>query len=421
MKNSRPPELDDIRGWSANTEDFLAQLHRSSELLRDNRSDEARQLLEKAFETREGDAYGQATLALVYFKLGIYPRAVSIYLRLIEEYPSDATLRLNVALVFLKTGQTQKARANLEQAIELRKDYRKAHGYLGLVCQQLGDYKRAREAFENAGANHMASRMARFIEPDRVLVEPVEEDNETADGAKKIEAEIGEFVGGLPFPSVTPSFFQGDNAATEPLPITELVEKSRLPEPLTGNFLVTDSGFLLMNIHEKGFARLDGLEFICAEQLSYKPTKRNYRGRKCEEIFGAHGSPLLEIRGNGRLGFSANGNTYSPISLDGEMAYIREEFVIAFDSELGFENGRMPGTDSILVQFAGTGSFVLATPGEPRSMEVTPERGVVIPARNLIGWFGRMMPRLASNSPFDPSDPAIEMVGEGVVLFGLPK
>ena len=62
-------ELDDTASWAGVTEEFLAQIHRSSDLLSQDRQDEARQLLEAAFESRADDASGQATLALVYFKL----------------------------------------------------------------------------------------------------------------------------------------------------------------------------------------------------------------------------------------------------------------------------------------------------------------------------------------------------------------
>jgi hypothetical protein len=47
------------------------------------------------------------------------------------------------------------------------------------------------------------------------------------------------------------------------------------------------------------------------------------------------------------------------------------------------------------------------------------ERGVLLPARHVVGWFGRLLPRAATATPFETGTPALEIVGEGVVLFCL--
>ena len=63
--------------------------------------------------------------------------------------------------------------------------------------------------------------------------------------------------------------------------------------------------------------------------------------------------------------------------------------------------------------------MVFHTPVPPHSLEVTPDRGVVIPSGGLVGWFGRMLPRKAAPGPFDPELDPLELVGEGVLLFCL--
>ena len=72
-------ELDDINTWSVPTEDLLAHLHQSGELIGKNKSEQARKVLDSAFKLQSDDPMGQATLGLVYLKLGIYPRALTIY------------------------------------------------------------------------------------------------------------------------------------------------------------------------------------------------------------------------------------------------------------------------------------------------------------------------------------------------------
>src|SRR5258708_22018536 len=60
-------------------EDFLFHLYRGSELLQDNCVSEAKEELELALRVQPQDIEGQGLLAVVYFRLGLYPRAIEIY------------------------------------------------------------------------------------------------------------------------------------------------------------------------------------------------------------------------------------------------------------------------------------------------------------------------------------------------------
>src|SRR5262249_14554033 len=60
-------------------EDFLFHLYRGSELLQDNRVHEAKEELEQALTLQPRDPKGQDLLAVVYFRIGHYPRAIQIY------------------------------------------------------------------------------------------------------------------------------------------------------------------------------------------------------------------------------------------------------------------------------------------------------------------------------------------------------
>ena len=99
------------------TEDFLFHLYRGSELLQDNRVHEAKEELEQALKLQPRDAKGQDLLAVVYFRLGLYPRAIEIYEELMRDFPNDASLAQNLSLSYLKTGQPDKARTLLERLV----------------------------------------------------------------------------------------------------------------------------------------------------------------------------------------------------------------------------------------------------------------------------------------------------------------
>ncbi|WP_394850235.1 tetratricopeptide repeat protein [Pendulispora brunnea] len=140
-------------------EEFLFHLFRGSELLQDSRVHEAKEELEQALLLQPRDPKGQDLLAVVYFRIGHYPRAIQIYEQLKRDHPGRASLSLNLALCYLKTGQAQLAREELEEVVRLSPEHRRAWGYLGLAYERLGDYDKAELAFERGGHSAMARRM----------------------------------------------------------------------------------------------------------------------------------------------------------------------------------------------------------------------------------------------------------------------
>ena len=159
------------------TEDFLFHLYRGSELLQDNRVHEAKEELEQALKLQPRDSKGQDLLAVVYFRLGLYPRAIEIYEELMHEFPNDAALAQNLSLSYLKTGQPDKARTLLERLVMTQPDHMRAWAYLGLVHERLGDYEKARGAFERGQQPGMARRMedlllAAAVQPRSLSVAP---------------------------------------------------------------------------------------------------------------------------------------------------------------------------------------------------------------------------------------------------------
>lgn len=155
---SRFPEAPDLP-TETDDEDFLFHLYRGSELLQDGRELEAKEELEQALLRNPGDQKGQDLLALVYFRVGLYPRAIAIYEQLRQKSPRDPALQLNLALCYLKTGQPERARDELEALLEGHTHHPRAWGYLGLCLDRLGDFAQAQAAFEKSGHVHLARRM----------------------------------------------------------------------------------------------------------------------------------------------------------------------------------------------------------------------------------------------------------------------
>lgn len=165
-----PPSSYEVAG-----EDFLFHLYRGSELLQDNRVHDAKAELEQALRFQPSDPKGQDLLGIVYFRLGLYPRAISIYEKLVQSHPEAIEPRVNLALSYLKTGQASAARFELERVVEQNPNHSRAWGYLGLAFQRLGDYERASHAFAAGGHDVMARRlldMAMAASPSAALAAP---------------------------------------------------------------------------------------------------------------------------------------------------------------------------------------------------------------------------------------------------------
>jgi hypothetical protein len=145
-------------------EDFLFHLYRGSELLQDNCVEQAKEELEQALKLQPRDSEGQGLLGIVYFRLGMYPRAIGIYEELIRAWPNEITPKVNLSLCYLKTGQQHQARDVLEDVIQREPDHVRAWGYYGLALERLGDYAKAQAAFERANQPHLALRMQRLLD-----------------------------------------------------------------------------------------------------------------------------------------------------------------------------------------------------------------------------------------------------------------
>lgn len=200
------PTNDSDEPPNSSNEDFLFHLYRGSELLQDNRVHEAKEELERAIQLQPKDSKGQDLLAVVYFRLGLYARAIQIYEQLRRRNKADTALLLNLALCYLKTGQFELARRDLEQLLVLSPTHSRAWGYLGLACERMGDLEQAEYAFKQGGHGPMAKRIASRREPPGASDALPSRSSRDAGGALHRELDAG----GLSFAL--------ENSAAEQLP-----------------------------------------------------------------------------------------------------------------------------------------------------------------------------------------------------------
>ena len=203
---SGPPESerDSLPSNTFAGEDFLFHLYRGSELLQDNHVEQAKEELERALRLQPRDTEGQGLLGVVYFRLGMYPRAIEIYEELIRGWPNEITPKVNLSLCYLKTGQQHQAREVLEDVIQREPHHVRAWGYYGLALERLGELGKAQAAFERAGQPQIARRMQSLLEAQRGQTD--EEGEQQHDEVRRAAADAVQELeggGGQPFGPAT--------------------------------------------------------------------------------------------------------------------------------------------------------------------------------------------------------------------------
>ena len=207
---------------------------------------------------------------------------------------------------------------------------------------------------------------------------------------------------------------------TAPVPLTELAT-ARLIRPEDGNaaFEIGAGGVLIVRVVERILSRTEEVVVSCGD-LSFEPATRRVRGAKSSEPFGADDKHLFIVSGQGYLVAAPAGHTFTAVSLDDDILYLRESLVYAFEQHLRWENGNVPGSSGQMhvVQFRGQGCVAVRSKRPLLSLKLGSDRVVYVEADVLAGWIGRVVPRLVTPAAGGGSSaPFVECSGEGVVLI----
>ncbi|HYQ27112.1 MAG TPA: tetratricopeptide repeat protein [Polyangiaceae bacterium] len=437
----RPAPDSEAPSANFDGEDFLFHLYRGSELLQDNCVSEAKEELELALRVQPQDIEGQGLLGVVYFRLGLYPRAQEIYRDIIRVRPEEVSPRVNLALCYLKTGQSQLARECLEEVTARVPDHVRAWGYLGLVHERLADFEKARSAFERAGQPHLVRRMAQLIEqtaqvresdpPERAEVRAA-----AADAVQELESDEPGFSRASAEPGTGTSMRAGRWRAVEPgeeLPTAPRARRSSLPgrfgpavpaipEPveLSRSSLLPDVGSgappsiraqavgpepvvapsrrsALIEVTATWAVRGDAVRGLIAHGAAFTntPLLRRMRGRDLNEPLGGPGSPWALLSGVGQiLVGAAPERELSALELNGAYVYVRESCLVGYAGSAQHENGRLPsggGEPVSMVQISGRGTVLIESRKPPRVLEVTENQKLAVRADDVVGWIGRLL------------------------------
>jgi len=144
---------------SREREAFEQAIVRGSDLLKQNKLDEATRAFRRALEIEPDNQKVLALLGLSHFRAGELDEARPIYEDLVELAPTDASHRLNLGLVYLKLNDAERAIAALEASRSLDPSQGRAVSYLGLAYARAGRYVEAYRSFLLAGQHDLANEI----------------------------------------------------------------------------------------------------------------------------------------------------------------------------------------------------------------------------------------------------------------------
>jgi hypothetical protein len=367
--------------------DFLFHFYKASELMQIGQMEQAETQLEKALELKPGNPKVLNLLGLVYFKLGRHQRSILIYQDLIDRYAEDATLRVNLAMVYLKNDQLKEAEYELQTAIQLSPDHQKAHRTLAVVKMKLGQEDQAQEHMAVAGIDDVET----VPEPEPSISQPPGRPD--------------------PDPEPAPGQFEGVPVA-EPVSIPEQAYVvPTTPFSLEDDYLVADSPGRL-------FTRLSTLAWVRGD-MKFTAVKKRFEGESTKYTFGSGNQAMVLVEGEGQLNFSAHENGYHIHSQGEAPGYFMEGFVFAFSNVAFFENGRLPSEekpDPPIFHLRGPAQIVLVFPGRLRTKNVENDK-LLVDLEKLVGWSGDLAPRVVKISRPLPTALWIELSGTGEVFY----
>jgi hypothetical protein len=182
-------------------------------------------------------------------------------------------------------------------------------------------------------------------------------------------------------------------------------------------------------ITAEGFAaRSDVLSSISYGVQAPKPAPlmRRLRGRETSEPFGAGSSLWHAYEGAAKaIIIAGRDRTLWALELADEYVYVREASLLAFESSVRYENGRLAagGREPVaMVQLSGKGFAVLETHGPVSALSVGSDSQVIVRVDDVIGWTGRLLGQALDSQASPGRLPgAVSFSGEGALLLDLTR
>jgi hypothetical protein len=422
-------------------EEFLYHLSRGSEFLIANQVVQAKEELERALAFHPLDARSQDLLASVYFRLGVYPRAIEIWTNLVQTHGEDVALRVNLGLALLKTAQPDQALGHLARAVARDPTHERAWRYVGLAEWRVGNLDRARDAFLRGGQASMARRMeemlgssvgqivsqeaAPYIESTRLSLSPpalgIGPDAEPAAapvvvlGAESIPPSAAESVtrrtlAPAPLPSMLPADLMPEVHAPPgrvSSPPGALMAGGEGEE----RFALTHDGTLVLRPRRPILARQRGLRALVGS-LPADPMPIPELESDGDPFYRFAGQRVLYFTSSATTSASGAVDRFELLRLESESFVVRATALFAFDEQLTIERTARAAAlgEGASIELRGSGLCALSVQRTMAKLSVQASDEVRVELDALIGFTGPLFLGEIEGR-------WVTLRGEGVVFF----
>lgn len=383
---SDQPRSGDADDAPAPDDPLFDSLTRAAALVTSRLFPEAEAEALRALAVAPSDVRALKLLALVRFKLGRLEEARSACRQILAVVPRDAATRLNLGLIALRLERVDEAVEELTLAARLAPHDTKAWSYLGHAHLQRGERSAASAAFRRAGDGAMASELERSALTQASALDQDEYREDTGSSAfGDPPAEPSAFA----YPAggqVEVAGSRGDSAHAQAW--VSLGSVARLA--FDGEMIVQQDAVA-----------------ACSGSARMERARRRRRGRVTDEWLGSDARRFvrLDLQGHGRGDALPDGGTRAPrgdvhlsvgggllvrVTLDGEVLFVREDRIVAFDGALSWECGHVPQAERALevLQLRGPGQAVFSARSGPLALGVSARRPLLVAIERLIGWTG---------------------------------
>lgn len=377
---------------------------------------QARSHLEKALKLNPDDARVKNLLGDTLFQLGHYEEAKAVFYALIDEFPSEAALFLNLATVAMRQGHLEEAEDSLQTLLQVEPKHLRAHSYLGVIYRKLKRLEESRAHFLLAGEEAQAESVLSDL-CDEGAVPPQNVLSLIAAEALELFASDEKPFRGIELEAEEPMI--RDGGAWENV-------ISHFPRPASNSESLFSSALDLAPKNEAGLAQepCEPLDLPAAlpDELGDEPAAIETTDLDTQSLLpmsaeenDSQFEPIIEEH-LPQIGFQTPEHAGSDAWLFVEgRAYIRSSILVAATGALDIGKSEVPATSNVFLKVEGHGKCLVRVPHVVAS--VRDVHWISVRASALAGFEGD----LAWHRTEALGTAVMQLSGSGSVLLNSPQ
>ncbi|MFC1855445.1 AIM24 family protein, partial [Thermodesulfobacteriota bacterium] len=159
-------------------------------------------------------------------------------------------------------------------------------------------------------------------------------------------------------------------------------------------FFELSEDLLRINVRRGLCSKLNLLESFSGD-IKFVGANKIVQKYNTDEMFGGKEGIFYDITGDGALVYALLNNKITPVNLDDEQFFVKEDYLLSFESSLQYENSaRKFGEDFDLVKLTKSGTALLLSKTEIFTQKIDEKSPLNIRFDYIIGWHGNLKSKI---------------------------